>query len=45
MVKAKLNDLVTLSVAAQFNFQKGAKFVDFDNTIPLPFGYQVDLSL
>lgn len=45
MVKTKVNDLLSVSVAAQFNFQNGAKFVNFDNTIPLPFGYQLDLSL
>lgn len=45
MLKTKINDLVSLSMAAQFNFQNGAKFINFDNTIPLPFGYQIDLSL
>lgn len=45
MFKAKLNDLASLSLATQFNFQNGAKFVNFDNTIPLPLGYQLDLAL
>lgn len=45
MLKTKINDRMSLSLAAQFNFQNGAKFVNFENTLPLPIGYQVDLAL
>ena len=43
--KGKLNDSVTGTVSAQFNFQEGSKFIDMDKSLPLPFGYQLDWKL
>lgn len=43
LAKYKANSKVTVSLGAQFNFEKGSKFIDLNKTLPLPIGFGVDI--
>lgn len=43
--KWKLNDVLSLSVAAQLNLQRGAGAFDFRKLVPVPFGWQLDFAV
>lgn len=42
-VKYKANSKVTLTLGTQFNLDKGSKFIDLSQTLPLPVGFGVDI--
>lgn len=43
MFNKKINDMLSVSVASQLNFNKSVKTVDMDSVLPFPMGYSLEV--